>query len=184
MRFVKGFFRFIKWTLVGLALVLIISSWWQRRNGKIQPMFFGWGSAIVQTDSMEPNVPVGALIIIHEQDCYEVGDVVTYIDYRGCSITHRVEFIQNGIVSTRGDNNEISDSLFSEDKIVGKMAFMIPGAGKFLDYLRRPGMIGNFILVVFLCIALDIGVRKILRAKKSKRNKPAFNTTVKSYKPK
>ena len=156
MRFVKGFFNILKWVIISLALTLVVSSWWQRHNGAIQPMFMGWGAAVVQTGSMEPNVPVGTLIIIHEQDSYETGDVVTYIDYRNWSITHRVEFVADGLVSTRGDANEVSDPLFDESAIVGKMVYQIEGVGKALDFVRQPVVIFVLVGLLIVCLLWDV----------------------------
>ena len=170
MKFVKGFFNILKWVIISLTLTLVINSCWQRHNGAIQPMFMGWGAAVVQTGSMEPNVPVGTLIVIHEQDTYEKGDVVTYIDYRDWSITHRVEFIKDGIVSTRGDANQVSDPLFDEEAIVGKMVFMIPHVGKVLDFIKQPVVIAILVILLFVCIVWDIVAKK--RAKKRGRYLP------------
>lgn len=156
MRFVKGFFNILKWVIISLALTLVVSSWWQRHNGAIQPMFMGWGAAVVQTGSMEPNVPVGTLIIIHEQDSYEKGDVVTYIDYRNWSITHRVEFVADGLVSTRGDANEVSDPLFDESAIIGKMVYQIEGVGKVLDFVRQPAVIIVLVGLLIVCLVWDV----------------------------
>lgn len=177
MKFVKGFFNILKWVVIGLTLTLVINSWWQRYNGVIQPMFMGWGAAVVQTGSMEPNVPAGTLIIIHEQDTYEKGDVVTYIDYRDWSITHRVEFIQDGIVSTRGDANQVSDPLFSEDAIIGKMVFMIPHVGEALDFIKQPVVIAILVALLVICAVWDI-VAKVRTRKRGryqiKNNKPSI----------
>ena len=47
--------------------------------GISNPTFFGFTTAIVNSGSMEPALKVDDLILIHAQDGYEQGDVITYL---------------------------------------------------------------------------------------------------------
>lgn len=69
--------------------------------GISNPTFFGFTTAIVNSGSMEPALKVDDLILIHAQDGYEQGDVITYQSDGGL-VTHRiVEIRTEGFVLPR-----------------------------------------------------------------------------------
>ena len=86
---------------------------------------------MVLTGSMEPNISAGSLIIIHEKDDYELGDIVAYIDETGRSVTHRIVVIADDTIVTRGDANNVADTPFDKSQIIGCVQFVIPGVGKY-----------------------------------------------------
>ena len=61
-----------------------------RAAGNPLPTVFGWGNAVVLSGSMEPELPVGSLLLIHREESYEVGEIVTYEDENGSLVTHRL----------------------------------------------------------------------------------------------
>lgn len=76
----------------------------------------------VKTGSMEDDIHVGDYLLVKRQDSYEVGDVVTYKknDYY---ITHRIIDKKNGVITTKGDANNMADPAITEDEIVGKLLY-------------------------------------------------------------
>lgn len=213
MGVLKKILQIIKWLVVTFVLIIVANSCIQRYVcNRVQPMFFGWGAAVVQTGSMEPNVPVGTLIVIHEQETYEPGDVITYIDYRGWSITHRIISIRDDAVVVQGDANDIPDPTFSKDDIVGKTVYMIPNAGKVLGFLKQPVVIAILLVLFVVSIVWDVvsgkkrkkAVAKTFALKTTSEDTPSvqpqqvlaensdvqqsnklvFNTSVRMYTPK
>lgn len=158
--------------IVGTIVIIIgLSSVYQRVQGVQQPMIFGWGAAVVQTGSMEPNVPVGTLIIIQEQDAYEVGDVITYIDYQNRSITHRIIDIQDDMITTQGDHNSAADPVFQDVAIIGKMQYMFVGVGPVLEFIQQP-----IIIMLLLCLlVLSVIWDAVVTGKKRKECVRAFS---------
>ncbi len=89
--------------------------------GKFMPMW-------VVTDSMEPVLPVGSLIIgepIRNIDEIQVGDIVAYKagEYRITPvIVHRViEITEEGYIF-KGDNNKFTDSLVKSEQMLYKIS--------------------------------------------------------------
>lgn len=133
--------------LIVLALVSIVT---QRADGKKQITFLGWGAATILTGSMEPNIPVGSLILIHAQREYEVGDVVTFENGK-TPVTHRIiATIGDEEVITKGDANNAKDKPIQKDQIVGKVVKVFPNGGKTLDFIRNPVFLGVVAAILVL----------------------------------
>lgn len=167
-KFLSGLVNVILWVVCSIAVTVSVTSWIQVKNGIKQPMIFGYGLAVVETGSMEPNVPTGSLVVIHKTDEYSVGDVITYEDYRGMSITHRIKSIENGIVITKGDSNELSDMPFTEDAIVGKVEIVVPKLGSIIKILKTPWVVTALVGTVVLVIVWGF-VARVLHKRKVQR---------------
>lgn len=178
LKIVKRVFSIILYIFCVLALIIGVYSAVQRVAGNQQPMIFGWGAAVVQTGSMEPNVPVGTLIIIQEQDKYEIGDVITYIDYREWSITHRIINVQGDTITTQGDANSAADPTFHKSAIIGKMQYMITGVGPVLDFITQPVVIAFLFLLLMISVVWDA----VLTSEKKKKLNRMFSVRVSSSK--
>lgn len=115
--------------------------------GNGMPTFFGFGSAVVETGSMEPEISAGDLIIVHAEDGYSVGDVVTFLDgASGSYITHRIVFASDGHYATQGDANNVQDDIdVTDSTIVGKVVAVIRGAGGFVKFVQSP--LGMFVFI-------------------------------------
>ena len=120
--------------------------------GEPLPMIFGWGNAVVLSGSMEPELPVGALVIIQKQDSYSAGDVVTYQEENGTLVTHRLMSVKNGVAVTKGDANNTEDSPILLKQIRGKVQAVWQGAGNVMLWLKSPICILLLLLVGGLLI--------------------------------
>lgn len=137
----------------------------------------GYKSYIITSDSMEPAIHYGDLIIIkkRKQDKLQVGDIITFKqNYE--FITHRIIEIEDDsqnkekMYITKGDNNNIEDiekTIYSN--IQGKYILKIPQLGKIM--LRLNDKIIILIIMLILLILLLCKIRKqekieIRRAKK------------------
>lgn len=125
----------------------------------ILPVVFGCKSMAVVSGSMEPNIPVGSIVIVREADGDElaVGDVITYAMSGNTMVTHRITAIDRDArcVTTKGDANEVSDGnpvAFSD--IVGKELFHVPFLGYLTIYIKTPlgivGVCGVMIVLILL----------------------------------
>lgn len=98
------------------------------------PSIFGYRCFYIVTGSMEPNVPVGSVLITKEQSEYEVGDVITFQSndsaIAGSPNTHRIIAIEtdadgNPVYRTKGDANRVPDAEgVAFDAVYGKMVFL------------------------------------------------------------
>ena len=120
--------------------------------GISNPTFFGFTTAIVNSGSMEPALKVDDLILIHAQDGYEQGDVITYQSDGGL-VTHRIVEIRTEGFVTQGDaNNAVDSGLVASEEIVGKVTGRIPGAGIWVRWLRSPLGMTGLVLVGLLLV--------------------------------
>lgn len=157
-----------KWLLRAfcfLCILLVICHAVQRIQGVHTPLTFGWGTAVVTTGSMEPNVPVGSLAFVQKASKYEPGDIILYEDTTGSSVMHRLVSIVDGVVIAKGDANNAEDHPFFESQIIGKAQFILPAAGTLLLKLKEPVTV----LVLVLIIVLSYAIPLILRRKEQKK---------------
>lgn len=92
------------------------------------------GVYVVASDSMEPTIPTGSLVVA-VPDEPEVGDVVVYEAVTDQLEVHRVVDVDRSgqpTYTTQGDNNAASDSyLVQADQIQGEVGFHLPYMGGF-----------------------------------------------------
>lgn len=124
----------------------------------------GYSTAIVISGSMSPAIEVDDMVIIHREDVYSRGDIITYKDGKSL-VTHRIdEITQDGYI-TKGDANNTTDGTISPDSVVGRVVTVIPKIGKLIFFLRTPlGMCG-MVLIGFLLIEYPALLNRI-KAKK------------------
>jgi len=113
--------------------------------------FFEYQLRVVESGSMAPAIPVGAVTVVQPAERYQVGDVVMY-QRRGTSevVTHRIvdERSEGGVwhYNTQGDANNTPDAFaVTGEEIVGSVAWHVPYLGYVLNFFRSP--LGFLILV-------------------------------------
>lgn len=114
------------------------------------PRLMGANLLVVVSQSMEPTVPMGSIVVSHPKtvsDEIGVGDVITYsaaeMGGEVIFVTHRVvEVIGNGAdvrYRTQGDGVDEPDMvLVAPDEIVGRMWFSLPRVGYLVAFIRTP----------------------------------------------
>ena len=116
---------------------------------------------IVGGGSMEPAIPVGALVIATPADPARIaiGDVVTVRGQDGVVITHRVSRVVDGPAGRsfelKGDANPTPDAaLVSAGAVVGTVDRSVPLAGYVQAFLSTStGMVSALALLVALLLA-------------------------------
>ena len=148
---IKSFLRMLLLTVVGIIIGVRLYSWnAQTLAGNQMPMPFGWGISVVLSGSMEPTLSVNDLVIVHEQDSYEVGDIVVYQD-GNMLVIHEIRSINGNEIITKGEANDVEDEPISVSDIKGKATFHIPFAGMLVRFLKTPV---GFILIIAAAIVL------------------------------
>ena len=80
------------------------------------PMPFGYGTAVVVSNSMYPYLEINDLIIIEKTNDYEVGDVIVYDD-GSVLVVHRLVEIDDKTFVAKGDANDSNDREYSVNLI-------------------------------------------------------------------
>ena len=120
--------------LIGLDLYVAQSTFFLRDP---MPMPFGYGASVVLSGSMEPALSVDDLIIVHEEESYEVGDMIVFCDGKSTTV-HRLVEVDGETLTTRGDANNTNDKPILLNRVKGKVVKTVKGAGKIVSAVRSP----------------------------------------------
>lgn len=118
--------------------------------GNQLPMPFGYGLADVLSGSMEPTFSKGTLLVVRQADDVAPGDVVVYQDGREL-VVHRVVSVQDNVVVTQGDANNVTDAPFDKSQVKGVVVGWVPWLGYVVDALRTPA---GIVAVIACALAL------------------------------
>lgn len=105
------------------------------------PTVFGYGSAVVVSGSMAPELCVNDVVVIRAAAGYGVGDIVTFYDSSaGEYITHRIVYVSaDGQFVTKGDANNAEDNFsVPPAAVVGKVVFVARGLGAAVTFFQSP----------------------------------------------
>ena len=148
------------------------------------PTFAGYFPMFVMTDSMQPVIKSGDLIIAHVEDPQNIepGDIISFFDpaSKGTSIvTHRVQEALNraGKLSflTKGDANNAEDiALVPSDNLVGVYCLRIPLMGNVAMFMQSTvGVITCIVLPLFAMFGYD-ALRRRQAERINKQDKDAL----------
>lgn len=147
----------ISWIILIFALLITILVFSGEKNNGVSTLF-GYIPLTVESDSMLPTFAKDDLIIVKEIDdisALQTGDVITFwtlIDGKKVKNTHRITDVINinGNLSftTKGDNNDVKDSLnvYPADLIGKWNNFKLNGFGKVMNFLKTKT--GFFICII------------------------------------
>lgn len=120
--------------------------------------FMGYETFHIVSDSMEPTIHVGSLVLVQRTSVGDVaaGDIIAFRS-RGTVITHRVvEVIEDEEkLITRGDANSAEDpfkTAFSD--VIGTVVRTFPGLGTFYD--SAASLAGRIVLLGFIAAGLTL----------------------------
>ncbi len=169
-----------------LCLILML-----RSAGGGDSSIFGYRFYCIVSPSMEPEIMVGAQIIVKETDpeLLEVGDIITFLSddpaIQGYPNTHRIVGINideagNRSFVTKGDNNSAADEypVYPED-IYGKVVAVSPavkGLVMFYSFVATP--VGFTVVVILpLFVVFGIFMRSFIKTVKRIDNEPSTEKT-------
>ncbi len=169
-KIVKRIIEIIAIILIYNIILIIISS----INGK-DFSILGYKAYIVNTNSMEPTIKVGDIVIIKKVKAEKLnqGDVITFTQ-EGEVITHRITKIETEEKSTqyvtKGDNNNTEDTLkIKYEDIIGKEILTIPQLGKAMQLLDSKIILLIIILIILICAFVKIQKKEKLENRREKK---------------
>ena len=149
---IRGIIVAILTVVVGFNVLLLVDQYIVKNN---PPSVFGFTPLVVTTGSMEETIGAGDVIIIKEQQSYELGEIVSFRDSYENIVTHRIVGRNSGGFITKGDaNNAEDDELLQADKIIGKVVLNIPKMGEILLFFKSP--LGIMILLVIGFVLMEL----------------------------
>ncbi|MBQ1977306.1 MAG: signal peptidase I [Ruminococcus sp.] len=151
-----------------LALIFIMVA---RISGNT-PSLFGYSMLRVSSDSMEPELKVGSIILVKDEDPANLqkGDVITYHGEKGSVagklITHQIvaePYEEDGTYyfTTRGiRSGAIDDPEIEDRQIVGKVLFKIPILGSLYDFFTSS--LGLIAIIALIIIAFSTELMNLI----------------------
>jgi len=142
MKVFKAIGRTISYLLTIIIAIILVCNIYiiavRHIGGEQQASVFGWSTAIVISGSMSGSIEVNDMVVIHEQDSYAVGDVITFKNGDSL-VTHRIIGVEEEGFVTKGDANNTQDiDTLDPELIVGRVVWVIPGMGKAIEMMRTP----------------------------------------------
>lgn len=123
---------------------------------KLINSFFGYQPWLVKTQSMQPTLEPGDLIIssIKETEHINVNDIVVFKTEENHILTHRIISKEENGYITKGDANNISDKgTLTQKRIIGKQVARIPFLGKVALFAQtKSGILFIFISFMFVFV--------------------------------
>ena len=130
------------------------------------PGLFGYKPLIVASDSMQPSVLAGDLVIVKQVDAEELmtGDVIAFKENNGTVTVHRIVdmITSKGEVyfETKGDNRTTTDAaLTAGESVVGKFSSRIVGLGNVILVIASP--LGFAVLLLSTLLLFLIGLAAV-----------------------
>ncbi len=178
------------WVFIIFAVFMTVIAFTSTKNELGVSVILGKMPITILTESMEPTLKKGDLIISHElkpeqKSLLREDDIITYaVDLNNDGLmelnTHRIVSVRSeaGFVyyTTKGDNNVIADTdEVRYDNVIGVYnGRRVPGVGSVLNFLQKPN--GFLIcvvipLVLFLLYELYNFIKVMLTVKAEKQGK-------------
>jgi signal peptidase len=134
VKLVSKILKIASYFLFGMIVCLSLFVLTLRFLGE-NPSIFGYNFYYVLTESMEPEIEAGEMILgqrVNAADL-QIGDVVTYIGesgvLKGKVITHKIVKIDGSTFVTKGVANDLEDPPINETQILSRYVATIPLAG-------------------------------------------------------
>lgn len=158
MKLIKTIARIALIVFVSLVVGLNLYSWNAKSlMGNALPMPMGYGAAVTLTGSMEPTIMADDLIIVAEQEAYELDDIVVY-QSGSILVVHRIISIDGQTVTTQGDANPVADEAIDVSVIKGKVIAIVPVLGNVARVLKTPA--ATIVLLAGAVLLLEMSFRK------------------------
>lgn len=155
----------IKYIILFIITLIIVSVMGQLMVNKNKtPNFFGYKIYVVLTGSMEPEINIGDVVIVKNDEVVAPGNIVAYREGRTI-IIHRVVNvkIENNTVYliTKGDANKAND-IFPIDvkNVEGKCVGVIPYLGYIFIIVYKYWILIIVALVVLIIVRLILQIIK------------------------
>lgn len=139
--------------------------------------FFGYTFFDVATGSMAEQINIDDVIIVKITKDVKEKDIITYKVGKDF-ITHRIVKIEQDVIVTKGDANNVSDNPIDKSVVVGKVVKVIPRLGIWKKTLTEPKVLISILVTLTLfSIAFSYKSKDTKTSKNDNKNK--INNNIK-----
>lgn len=110
----------------------------------------------ITSGSMEDTLSIDDFILVRKNGNYNVGDIITY-KQNNYYVTHRIKQIDEKMIITQGDANNVEDKPIKIDSVVGKMIIKIP----IINFVYKYRHLFITVLIIFTVLNNSLQVKKI-----------------------
>ncbi|WP_051348515.1 signal peptidase I [Peribacillus kribbensis] len=165
--------------VIGCIGTLLFIAHQANKNPNKIPTYFGYKPLTVLTNSMQPRINAGDMVLVKEKEGSDVkkGDIITFRISDKKLITHRVYQVTKEGFVTKGDNNNVKDDwVIKPESLLGQVKFILPKAGLIAKFLASPfGFFLFIILPLLLLILIEVYQRTLSFFNKSGTNPVSRN---------
>ncbi|MDD5980081.1 MAG: signal peptidase I [bacterium] len=111
--------------------------------------FFGYTFFDVATGSMAEQINIDDVIIVKITKDVKEQDIITYKVGKDF-ITHRIVKMEQDVIVTKGDANNVSDNPIDKSVVVGKVVKVIPRLGIWKKTLTEPKVLISILVTLTL----------------------------------
>ena len=114
------------------------------------PNYFGYTLFEVASGSMQPTLQINDVVIVKiSKENLKQNDIIAFVD-KDAIITHRILYIDDNVITVKGDNNNAIDTPILTDVVIGKVVKIIPKLGIWKKVLTEP----RILLAIFITLLL------------------------------
>ena len=114
------------------------------------PNYFGYTFFEVASGSMEPTLKINDVILVKiTNDNLKKGDIVAFMNDETV-ITHRIIYLDENVLTVKGDNNNIVDKPITREQVIGKVVKIYPKLGVWKKVITEP----KILLAIFITLLL------------------------------
>jgi len=151
--------------------VIAAVSFFSSPNGK---GLLGYKGYTVISGSMEPEISAGDFVFVKMEPFEEIqaNDVITFQTTDQVIVTHRVNRLTEGKIETKGDaNNAVDAELVPSERLIGRVAWIIPYLGSLLIFLQKPivVIVLTTLVIIWLLFAYYVSGREEEKAREKEQ---------------
>lgn len=109
-----------------------------------------------KSDSMNPLINTGSIVMVKKQSIYQIGDIISYyVQYNGREeiVTHRILRKGGNVYVTKGDANlAIDREVVIPRLVIGKAILIIPNLGYYISFAK--GLVGLWLVILLPAILI------------------------------
>ena len=159
------------WVLLLILVLVIYGKLVVTFGNNRYPNYFGYTFFEVASGSMKPTLKINDVILVKiGNENLKKGDIIAF-NTDDAIITHRILFIDDRIITVKGDNNNVVDQPIVVDQVIGKIVKVFPKLGIWKKVITEPKiLLGIFITLLLFNFALSYDVNRTFKDKKKKND--------------
>ncbi len=147
---VKVIVNVFTWILFAILVLVIYGKATVTFTNRNYPNYFGYTFFEVASGSMEPTLYINDVILVKiTKENLNKDDIIAF-EQGKTIITHRVIFVDNDIITVKGDNNNTIDKPINRNAVIGKVVKIYSKLGVWKKVLSEPKIIFTLFITLLL----------------------------------